>query len=525
MRTLFLATIIFWAAEAYPYGAKPEHIAADSAWLLSLQDNYERIDSVFATASWDFYTTGVWPDIPHKYYQKNSELILSRYSMKKYGRIQGEFGSPELNRVARQMYIRLHKGRNAYLPDFSGLGPSLSRTLINYRPTFDGSLRSKNYLNGILRDEPDREKRKQAWYAQNEVGSKIAPGLRELIWERNRIAHEISHRDYYDLQLLSMGMKVEDLFDILALLDSISLDPYKQILQKAKFKLESDRIEPWDFLYAYGSDSGGFYPRDSLTLLLNRTMNGLGFEMDNLGISYDLKPRPGKFQHGVCFPVSVPDDIRVLASIGNDWRSYKTVFHEVGHALHFSHIDQRHYILRSSPSGCFSEAMAEINEIFLEQPKWLADYGEVPEPRIRAMIVEIKEARIISLRYALARAYFERELYRTDAENPAELYWDIMSKFTLCSPHYDSDSWAAIPHYTQNPVYMHNYIIAELIAAQTLDYLKRTNGLIIDNKATAEFLIDNYYKPGASKDWFELVEDATGEPLNTKYYIEYILGR
>ncbi len=525
MRTSFLIFIFIWTGNAYPYGARPEHVAADSVWLLSVQDKYEQIDSVFAQASWDFYTTGVWPNIPYKYYQMNNELVLSRYSLKKYGRIQGEFGNPVLNRVARQMYIRLHRGRNAYLPDFRGLGPSLSRTLINYRPSFEGDSRSKNYLTGILLEDSDSERRKRAWYALNEVGSMIAPGLRELIRERNRMTRELCHRDYYDLQMLSIGMDVEDLFAILALLDSVSLEPYKRILQRTKFKFDLERVEPWDYLLAYDLGLNYSYPEDSLMFILNKTMDNLGFEMDNLGITYDLEPRYGKYQHAVCFPVAIPDDIRVLVNIDDDWRSYKTLFHEVGHALHFSYIDQPHYILRSSPAGCLSEAMAEFNVMITEQPEWLADYAEIPESRIRAVTTGLEEARIIALRHTLARVYFERELYRTDAEKPTELYWDIMKRFTLCSPHYDSDSWAAIPHYIQNPVYLHNYIIAELIAAQTLAYLKKINGSIVDNKSTADFLIKNYYEPGASKDWFELVEDATGEPLNAKYYIEYILGR
>ena len=201
------------------------------------------------------------------------------------------------------------------------------------------------------------------------------------------------------------------------------------------------------------------------------------------------------------------------------------MFHEVGHALHASYIDQPYYVLRGSPAGCFSEAMAFINEAFLHQPEWLARYSGVPDSIISPILDLIHDSRIIDLRFALAGIYFERELYRTDAENPTELFWDMCERFTFVARHNDVARWALTHHYTDHPVYVHNYILAGMIAAQTLAYLKRTNGTVIDNEATSEFLIDNYFRPGASKDWFELIEDATGEPLNAKYYIEDLLGK
>jgi peptidyl-dipeptidase A len=95
----------------------------------------------------------------------------------------------------------------------------------------------------------------------------------------------------------------------------------------------------------------------------------------------------------------------------------------------------------------------------------------------------------------------------------------------LYTPHYDSDSWAAVHHFIDKPVYMHNYILGEMIAAQTLAHLRRTNGSIIGNEKTSEFLIREYYEPGASAEWFELIEAATGEPLNARYLIEDLLRR
>jgi peptidyl-dipeptidase A len=519
---------VLWVASAYPYGARPEHIAADSVWLLSLQDKYREVDSVFSDVQWEFFTTGIWPDIPDKYYRKSAELALSRYNFKKYDRIRGEFGSPEMNRVARLMFERLIRDRNRYLYGFESLGPSLLKTMINFRPDFEGDSRDNNFLMELLRTESDRERRKRAWYSYREIGCKIAPGLQTLIKERNKIARKFDFRDYYEFQIEAMGMTEDDLFSVLSVLDSVTREPYEQIEQRRKLSLGIDNLEPWDWYYSLRHGPVDFNSRfklDSLMIVLDMTLAGLGYPMDRVHITYDIYPRLGKSQSAYCFPVGAADDIRIGASVADGFQSYSTVFHEVGHALHFSFINQPYYALQRSPSECFSEAMAIINSYLLYQPEWLGEYAGIPDSLMRSVIAEMKDARIARLRNTLALVYFERELYRTDAEAPAELYWNMMSDMMLYSPQYDSDSWATVHHYIDKPVYLHNYILGELIAAHTIAYLRKINSSIIGNEKTSEFLMNEYYEPGASLEWFELIENATGEPLNARYLIEDLLKR
>ena len=528
MRIYISIFIVLLAVEARPFGTKPRHIAADSVWLLELQEKFEGNDSVFSRARWVYYTTGINPDIPEKFAREGGEIIFSRYSQRKLDRIQGEFQTHELNRIARLIYLRLLLERNRYLPDTYDLKTSVMEMLINYRAEFEGKGRTENYFKKLLSNEPDRERRRKAWYANTSVGSTIAPALRKLIKERNRLAREYGGDDFYEFQLSGMGMTMENLFTVLDKLDASTREPYLKILKKRKIKLGVDAVEPWDFPYFANTSTLGFdsyFKKDSLMQVLNRTMTGLGYDMDSLSLQYDLEPRPGKIQSALCFPINVPDDIRILANIDDGYSSYRTLFHELGHALHFSYIDQPYYTLRGSPAGCFSEAMASINEGLLHQPEWLMKYGGVPDSILSPLLDLLHDWKIVGLRFALVSVYFERELYRTDAENPTELYWDMYERFTFGSRHDDVAPWALIHHYTDNPVYVHNYILAGLIAAQTLAYLERTNGTVIDNKATSEFLINNYFKPGASKDWFELIEDATGEPLNAKHYIDDLLGK
>lgn len=350
--------------------------------------------------------------------------------------------------------------------------------------------------------------------------------LKLLVRERNKIARECEYEDYFEFQLSSIGWNANELFGLLGKLDSITAEPYDLIIQKIRMSMKIDTVEPWDLAYSPNSEwFDSHFPKDSAMAILDRSMTSLGYPMDSLKIIFDLKPRGGKDQGAFCIAAHVPDDIRISANLEDGFCSYCVLFHEVGHALHESLIDQPYFIFRDSPSGCFSEAMATINEMILYQPEWLREYAAIPDSMIRSVIAGLKEEDIITLRRRLADVYFERELYRADGENANEIYWDMMSRFTSCGKHPDSDAWASNSQFVDHPANVQNYILADLIVAQTLGYLRKMNGTIIDNNATAEFMIDNYFRPGASKTWSDLIREATGETLNARYFIEYLLSR
>jgi Zn-dependent M32 family carboxypeptidase len=71
--------------------------------------------------------------------------------------------------------------------------------------------------------------------------------------------------------------------------------------------------------------------------------------------------------------------------------------------------------------------------------------------------------------------------------------------------------WTAQSIYTTHPVYFQNYILAEMIAAQTIIHLQQKYGRLLNNNEVSKFLIENYFGPGASIDWPEKIERATGQ--------------
>ena len=61
---------------------------------------------------------------------------------------------------------------------------------------------------------------------------------------------------------------------------------------------------------------------------------------------------------------------------------------------------------------------------------------------------------------------------------------------------------------------LHNYIVAKVL--KTEDFGTDYSG----HKEIGEFLIKNVFKPGMKERWDKFVENATGEPLTAKYFVE-----
>jgi len=85
--------------------------------------------------------------------------------------------------------------------------------------------------------------------------------------------------------------------------------------------------------------------------------------------------------------------------------------------------------------------------------------------------------------------------------------------------HDDLKPWAALIHYTTHPVYLQNYLYADIITAQTRDYLKRNYSSLVNNPTVGSFLIQNYLRFGSRYDWRELLKRGTDEDLNPGYLI------
>jgi hypothetical protein len=91
-------------------------------------------------------------------------------------------------------------------------------------------------------------------------------------------------------------------------------------------------------------------------------------------VPLDLTDRPRKTPGAFCFPIAIPQDVRVSVRVASAHHLVDMLYHELGHAAHFTTIDRRlPYIDRYWMHSGLHETFSTLIESLLADPIWLSE--------------------------------------------------------------------------------------------------------------------------------------------------------
>ncbi len=490
--------------------------------LDSLEHKFEWLDYRMALAMWELYTTGESDSL--QYYQDIYGTVVSDPEVYQQLSAGGALLSDELDQRRRDVLFGLVlTGKVETDRDINLLRDSLGVIHVNHRAEFEGSERSASYLYNTYRSDPGRTRRELAYRAWCSVGDELDEPLGQLFKMRDQKARRLGYNSFMALSFNAAGLDMNKYRALLKQLDSLSSQPYKEIIERISSSLNVDKPEIWDLAYSYADVNlqvDRYFPADSQMGYIRRSLEALGFDVDKMPIYYDLLDRKGKSQFAFAFPIKPPHDVRILANLYDGIYSTRSLLHEIGHAIHFALIAQDNPLFINNVDGAWGEAMAQTVASLIDDKVWLANYAHLPPQLIESYLKTKHEQDIIYLRMTLVRLYFELEAYSNPNRDINKLYWDLFERYMMLPRHEDIKPWAAIFHYATHPVYLQNYLYADMVAAQTIDFLRTNYGSFVDNPMTSAFLIQNYYRFGGRYDWRELLKRGTDEDLDPAYFIE-----
>jgi Zn-dependent oligopeptidase len=281
-----------------------------------------------------------------------------------------------------------------------------------------------------------------------------------------------------------------------------------------------------------------------------QSFSSLGIRYRGATLTLDLLDRPGKYENGFMHGPGpawqngdrfTPARINFTANaspgqVGSGHRALETLFHEGGHAAHFSNIRM--------PSPCFSQeyaptsvAFAETQSMFLdsfvETPAWQARYvrhengKSLPWEIARENLVCKHPLRAWQLRAMLTVCYAEKALYEmSDAELQPSRVLAAVSEVEKRLQFLEEGARPvlSVPHLLawESSAYYHGYVLAEMAVHQTRQFFMQRDGILADNPAIGPDLDRYYWAPGNSRTFFELVEGLTGKPFSAEATAEAI---
>ncbi|MFL5383835.1 MAG: M2 family metallopeptidase [Longimicrobiaceae bacterium] len=455
--------------------------------------------------------------------------------------------------LRRQLELLDHEYTRSQLPpetirDLVGRAAELEHLFHTHRSTFRGERISGNDLLEALRGSTDSATRREAWEASKEIGREAVEPLRELVRRRNAAARSLGFENFYLMELELQEIGEARLFSLLDDFRARTDAPFRRFREEmdralaARFGVEPEALRPWhwdDFFGQEAPAAGGgveldacFAQRDPVALAAE-FFRGIGLPVDEVLARSDLWEREGKDQHAFCEDMDRQGDVRVLCNLRPNEKWTSTLLHELGHAVYDINLPRGlPYFLRTVAHTLTTEAIAMYMGRLTRDPAWLRDAAgvELAPEEAADVRAQLRAAMLVSARWILVMAYFERELYRDpDRAELNALWWDLVERIQLVRrpEERDAPDWAAKIHLSLSPVYYHNYLLGELMASQISAHARRgvpEGRSIAGEPRVGAFLRERIFAPGATLEWNALLVHATGEPLTPRYFVDEFVG-
>ena len=375
-------------------------------------------------------------------------------------------------------------------------------------------------------------------------------GFIALVKLRNKFARALGYNNFFDYSVVKTEhMTTDELFTLLDDFEKQTRDTNLLSIKTLEDEKGAFAIKPQNFYFSFSGDAtralDPYMPFSRSLRAWVESFGRLNIDYSGAELTLDLLDRKGKYQNGFCHapipsysnngqwvPAKVNFTSNALPSqVGSGYSGINTLFHEGGHAAHFSNVTQN--------SPCFSQefapssmAYAETQSMFcdslLGDADWLKKYAKnkdgqaVPDKVIKALIETKQPFFAYGERSILVVPYFERALYEMNdddliAENITRLARKYEKKILglTCSPR----PLLAIPHLLsdESACSYQGYLLANMAVYQTRAFFMTKFGYLSDNPEIGPLLAKHYWNPGNSISHDASVKSLTGEGFNAKY--------
>ncbi|HXG23195.1 MAG TPA: M2 family metallopeptidase [Chthonomonadales bacterium] len=458
--------------------------------------------------------------------------------------------------LARQHNILLRAYQGAQMPPevidrLVQLEKEVDQEFNNYRAEVRGQKMTENEIRQILRESEDVALRKDAWEGSKAIGARVAAHILEMVRLRNEVARAHGFPNHYTKSMLLDELDEERVF---ALFDELAerTEPlwvaWKaefDAAQAARFGISPEELRPWHYTDQFFQEAppgevnfDRYFADKNLEEITRRFFAAIGLPIEEVLAHSDLYEKPGKNQHAFCTDIDREGDVRVLCNVRPNEHWMGTMLHEFGHAVYDLYTDRNlPFLLRGPAHTLSTEAIAEMMGRFSKEEIWLQLYAGVPAEeaeRVAAMSrAEMRVKFLIATRWILTMCYFERAMYRHPEQDLNTLWWDMVEKYQhIRRPdNRHAPDWASKIHLALAPVYYHNYLLGEMMAAQLLHYLRTVvlagepPEALFTNPKVGAWLKEYIFQPGATRPWEDALEIATGEALNPAYFVAQLMQK
>lgn len=440
--------------------------------------------------------------------------------------------------------------------------------LFGYNFTLNGKNVTTNDLDHILKTETDLKKRLAAWEASKEVGKELKDGLVNLRRLRNETVQALDYPDYFSYQVSEYGLSTPEMMEMMERLNEELRPLYRELHTFARYEFAKKYgvEEVPDYLPAHwlpnrwgqdwspmleveGLDIDGVLAQKSPEWIVREgeaLYKSLGFPAlpESFWTKSNLYPYPvdstlKKNNHASAWHMDLGNDVRSLMSVEPNAEWFETSNHELGHIYYYIAYTNPDVppLLRNGANRAFHEALGSMMGMAAMQKPYLVGRGLVPaDAKTDSIQILLKEALNFAVFIPFAAgtmSEFEKALYADNLppDQFNQKWWELAKKYQGIVPPSDRGEMycdaATKTHINNDAAQYYDYALSYVILFQLHQYIAEnilkqpaTATNYFGNKEIGTFL-NNMMTVGATKDWQEVMKEATGQEMNATAMVRY----
>lgn len=289
-----------------------------------------------------------------------------------------------------------------------------------------------------LGNEPDRSQRLALEGARSVLVAGEVTRLRRQRFELEHAAVKgLGFDDYVSGSSQLMGLDLRALATAGEAFLAASESLYREVLGrlvKRRLQLPVGDLDRADVAWAFRArDYDDGFPLSQLIDTAVRQMREMGLDAYQSGrVFFDTEERPGKQPRAFCAPVRVPEEVYLVLRPRGGHNDYRTLWHELGHALHFASVDPgRSFADRWLGDNSVTEGFAMLCDHLTVDPGWLKRYTSLGRRQVADLRFELMVHELYGVRRYAAKLSYEVLLHGGDLSRGGPEYAARLSRATL----------------------------------------------------------------------------------------------
>lgn len=311
---------------------------------------------------------------------------------------------------------------------------------------------------------------------------KLTPKLDPIIKQRFHINKKI-YADYGTTPLNAYvkdhKITINQLINIITILRKKVKKPFRKQFKHYAHKILKKKPEYYDDLYyvrnaIYHDMIEGFKGVNPIQKI-KKTMRDMGLNPDKIKV--DDKDRPKKYASPFCYPIKIPQDVRVSFKPENPLNDANSIYHEFGHAIHHSVIKKDlEYWKKYLCSGGLAETFSTFFESILTDYNYMIEELKLKPEYAKEIIRRKNFMQLFGTAFYTANSLFRIA------------YWKENIQFKQCNKRYAKEIrksmgmkipgayWKLHHILPESMMYVPSYMLAEIQQTKIRTKLRKKYG-------------------------------------------------